>query len=152
MNLISICESLLKRNEIEPFLKRFITGDEWVMKNGSRTTIMYVEDQSKVKLRKVTKSGLCVRACVRACLRACVCVCVCMVRLERNCSLWVVTARSNNDPNVNNWKDYAKQSRESDQNDQQEKRRLPSRQRQIPHIFGDPLKIERMVGKFWSNL
>ena len=28
------CDALLKRNEIEPFLKRFITGD-----NGSRTTI-----------------------------------------------------------------------------------------------------------------
>ncbi|XP_035744177.1 histone-lysine N-methyltransferase SETMAR-like [Vespa mandarinia] len=32
MNRISICESLLKRNEIEPFLKRLITGDEkWIM-------------------------------------------------------------------------------------------------------------------------
>jgi len=31
INRISICESLLKRNEIEPFLKRLITGDEkWV--------------------------------------------------------------------------------------------------------------------------
>ena len=25
---ISICDSLLKRNEIDPFLKRLITGDE----------------------------------------------------------------------------------------------------------------------------
>jgi len=31
MDQISICESLLKRNEIEPFLKRLITGDEkWI--------------------------------------------------------------------------------------------------------------------------
>jgi len=31
MDRISICESLLKRNEIEPFFKRLITGDEkWV--------------------------------------------------------------------------------------------------------------------------
>jgi len=31
MDRISICESLLKRNEIEPFLKRLITGDEkWI--------------------------------------------------------------------------------------------------------------------------
>jgi len=28
MDRISICESLLKRIEIEPFLKRLITGDE----------------------------------------------------------------------------------------------------------------------------
>ena len=32
MNQVSICESLLKRNEIETFLKRMITGDEqWIM-------------------------------------------------------------------------------------------------------------------------
>lgn len=31
LNRISICETLLKRNEIDPFLKRMITGDEkWV--------------------------------------------------------------------------------------------------------------------------
>ena len=31
MDRVSICESLLKRNEIEPFLKRIITGDEkWI--------------------------------------------------------------------------------------------------------------------------
>jgi len=32
MDRISISESLLKRNEIEPFFKQFITGDEkWIM-------------------------------------------------------------------------------------------------------------------------
>lgn len=31
LNRVSICESLLKRNEIEPFLKRMVTGDEkWI--------------------------------------------------------------------------------------------------------------------------
>ena len=31
MNRVSICDSLLKRNEIEPFLKRMITSDEkWI--------------------------------------------------------------------------------------------------------------------------
>lgn len=31
MDRINICNALLKRNEIEPFLKRVITGDEkWV--------------------------------------------------------------------------------------------------------------------------
>ena len=28
MDRINICDTLLKRNEIEPFLKRMITGDE----------------------------------------------------------------------------------------------------------------------------
>jgi len=28
MNRINICDTLLKRNKIEPFLKRMITGDE----------------------------------------------------------------------------------------------------------------------------
>ena len=28
MDQINICDTLLKRNEIEPFLKRMITGDE----------------------------------------------------------------------------------------------------------------------------
>ena len=36
MDRISICEPLLKRNEIEPFLKRMITGDEkWITYNNS---------------------------------------------------------------------------------------------------------------------
>jgi len=31
MDRINICDTLLKRNEIEPFLKRMITGDEkWI--------------------------------------------------------------------------------------------------------------------------
>ena len=31
MDRINICDTLLKRNEIEPFLKRIITGDEkWI--------------------------------------------------------------------------------------------------------------------------
>ncbi|XP_032679751.1 histone-lysine N-methyltransferase SETMAR-like [Odontomachus brunneus] len=27
---INICDTLLKRNEIEPFLKRMITGEKWI--------------------------------------------------------------------------------------------------------------------------
>ena len=31
INRIEICDTLLKRNEMEPFLKRLITGDEkWI--------------------------------------------------------------------------------------------------------------------------
>ena len=41
MDRINICDTLLKRNEIEPFLKRMIT----VMKNGSRTTIQLVKER-----------------------------------------------------------------------------------------------------------
>jgi len=43
MDQIFICESLLKRNEIEQFLKRFITGDEkW---------IMYEKDRGRSKMK-----------------------------------------------------------------------------------------------------
>jgi len=45
MNQISICELLLKRNEIESFLKRLITGDQkWIM------TIMYEKDRGRSKV------------------------------------------------------------------------------------------------------
>ena len=42
MNRINICDTLLKRNEIEPFLKRMITGDEkWITyDNSTRKKIM----------------------------------------------------------------------------------------------------------------
>lgn len=52
LDRISICQSLLKRNEIDPFLKRLITGDEkwiryesvarkrsWMKKDDARQTI-----------------------------------------------------------------------------------------------------------------
>ncbi|GFT87087.1 hypothetical protein TNCV_2748481 [Trichonephila clavipes] len=47
MDRISVCEALAKRNEIDPFLKRMVTGDE----KGSHTTILCVNDhgQSAVK-------------------------------------------------------------------------------------------------------
>jgi len=36
MDRISICESLLKRNEIESFLKQLITGDKkWITYNNN---------------------------------------------------------------------------------------------------------------------
>ena len=41
MDRINICDTLLKRNESEPFLKKMIT----VMKNGSRTIIELVKDR-----------------------------------------------------------------------------------------------------------
>jgi len=51
MDRISICESLLKRNEIEPFLKRLITGDEkWVTYDNN------VRKRSWSKLDKATQT------------------------------------------------------------------------------------------------
>ncbi|XP_073967892.1 histone-lysine N-methyltransferase SETMAR-like [Bombus fervidus] len=47
MQRISICDSLLKRNEIDPFLKRLITGDQkWIVYNnvnGKRSWVMQDE-------------------------------------------------------------------------------------------------------------
>ncbi|XP_012240641.1 histone-lysine N-methyltransferase SETMAR-like [Bombus impatiens] len=47
MQRISICDSLLKRNEIDPFLKRLITGDQkWIVYNnvnGKRSWLMQDE-------------------------------------------------------------------------------------------------------------
>ncbi|XP_015189019.1 PREDICTED: histone-lysine N-methyltransferase SETMAR-like [Polistes dominula] len=54
MDRIFICESLLKRNEIEPFLKRLITGDEkWItlqQSESSKTVIKSEFASSKVML------------------------------------------------------------------------------------------------------
>jgi len=49
MDRISICEPLLKRNEIESFLKQLITGDEkWIM----YSTVMY---DSNIRKRSWSK-------------------------------------------------------------------------------------------------
>nr|KAF7392484.1 hypothetical protein H0235_017483 [Vespula pensylvanica] len=45
MQLISICDSLLKRNEIDPFLKRLITGHE---KNQTINLNVYVQQLAKL--------------------------------------------------------------------------------------------------------
>ncbi|GFU15572.1 histone-lysine N-methyltransferase SETMAR [Trichonephila clavipes] len=44
MDRISICEALAKQNEINPFLKRMVTGDE---KCGSHTTILCENDRGQ---------------------------------------------------------------------------------------------------------
>jgi len=62
---------------------------------------------------------VCVRMCVCACVcvRARVCVCVWDGGRDWNCSLRAAATRSTIDSNLYcNWKDYTKQSRESDQN------------------------------------
>ncbi|PIO60600.1 hypothetical protein TELCIR_17900 [Teladorsagia circumcincta] len=63
MERVSVCDSLLKRNKNEPFLKRMVTGDEkWIMYNNvereqswshpgepPQTTL-----KAKIQLRKIT--------------------------------------------------------------------------------------------------
>ena len=46
MDRINICDTLLKRNEIEPFLKRMITGDEkWITYPTRKWTIQLEKDR-----------------------------------------------------------------------------------------------------------
>jgi len=58
MNRISICEALLKRNEIEPFFKRLIIGDEkwitYIMNNVRKRTWLKQSEAPQI----VAKPGL----------------------------------------------------------------------------------------------
>ncbi|XP_049307894.1 histone-lysine N-methyltransferase SETMAR-like isoform X2 [Bactrocera dorsalis] len=48
MDRINICDSLLKRNEIEPFLKRMVTGDEkWIKYNNVRKRSLSKRDEAQ---------------------------------------------------------------------------------------------------------
>jgi len=82
MDRISICESLLKRNEIEPFLKRLIT-EKWITYDNN---VQRNRGRSKVKLRKRWQSQNWRQE--KWCS-------VSVVGLERNCSLRAAAARSN---------------------------------------------------------
>jgi len=71
MDRISICESLLKRNEIESFFKWFITDNEkWITYDNN------VCSRSKVKLRKRWQSQNWHQK--KLCVCVCICLCVCM--------------------------------------------------------------------------
>jgi len=75
----------------------------------------------------------------------CVCVCGGGVGLERNRSLRAAAAQTILTSTVNNWEDYAKQSRERPE--------LINKkgvifQRQIPHIFGCQKLRELELGSF----
>jgi len=64
-----------------------------------------------VRARARARARACMRACVRACVR------VCVVGLERKIIRYDLSPGQTIDSNLyNNWKDYAKQSKESDQN------------------------------------
>ena len=75
MDRVSICESLLKRNEIEPFFKRMITGGEkWITYDNNVRKKMVVEAwrsftngyKARIDAKEVDAE--------------------CLVELERNCS------------------------------------------------------------------
>jgi len=52
MNQISICELLLKWNEIESFLKQLIAGKKWITYDKKKVFCEKDRGRSKVKLRK----------------------------------------------------------------------------------------------------
>lgn len=50
MDLVSICESLLKRNEIEPFLKQMIRSDEkWITYDNKLWKVLWSKAQETFK-------------------------------------------------------------------------------------------------------
>jgi len=57
MDRINICDMLLKRNEIEPFLKRMISGDEkWITYDNPTRKRSWIEKGEKAQA--IAKSGL----------------------------------------------------------------------------------------------
>jgi len=57
MDRINICDTLLKRNEIEPFLKRMITGDEkWITYNNPIRKRSWIKKREKAQA--IAKPGL----------------------------------------------------------------------------------------------
>jgi len=104
MDRISICESWLKRNEI----KLFFNGSLRAMKNGSRMTIIYEKDQKQViKARWSFANGE--KARIDAKKNYAVCSGKGIIHYELLPSQPI-------DSTINNWKDYTKQSRESNHN------------------------------------
>jgi len=57
MDRINICDMLLKRNEIEPFLKRMITGDEkWITYDNPTRKKSWIKKGEKAQA--IAKPGL----------------------------------------------------------------------------------------------
>ena len=57
MDRINICDTLLKRNEIEPFLKRMITGDEkWITYDNPTRKRSWIKKGEKAQA--IAKPGL----------------------------------------------------------------------------------------------
>jgi len=138
MDRISICESLLKRHEIEPFLKRFImVNEKWIAYDNNVRKKPWSKQGEALQI--VAKPGLTpkkVMLCGGIGKESFIMSCCCPGKRL------ILTST------VNNWKDYAKQSKESDQNWSIEKA-LSSIDNARLHIFGDSSKIERTwLGSF----
>jgi len=100
MNWISICESLLKRNKIKLFLKRLITGnDKWIMYDNNVRKRWSKQGEAP---QTVAKPGSTPRKVILYDGKE-------IVHYELLPGLSLTCT-------VNNWKNYAKQSRKSDQN------------------------------------
>ena len=133
---ISIRESLLKRNELDPFLRWFITSDE-----------KYITYDNSVRKSSWTKQGEAPQMVAKPGLtpwktygsyvwsrigkESFIMSCYHIVkRLILTCI-------------AINWKYYVKQARGSYQNWLIKRCCLPPRQRPTAHIVGDPAKVDR---------
>ncbi|XP_032685598.1 histone-lysine N-methyltransferase SETMAR-like [Odontomachus brunneus] len=104
---INICDTLLKRNEIEPFLKKMITGDEkWVTYDNRTRKRSWTEKEEKAQA--IVKPGLTTKKVM------CVCGGIGRESLTMSCYRSVKQLIPNS--TVNNWRDYNKQLRGSGQN------------------------------------
>ena len=82
MDRINICDTLLKRNEIEPFLKRMITDDgKWITYDNPTGKKSWIKKGEKAQA--IAKPGL---------MRKKVMLC----EMQGNRSLWAVIVQSNN--------------------------------------------------------
>ena len=112
MDRINICDTLLKRNEIKPFLKRMITSDEkWITYDNPTRKRSWIKKEEKAQA--IAKPGLTRKKVI-------LCVWKRMSYLVVNDSLPVPLCCSIKQliPNftVNNCRDYNKQLRGSGQN------------------------------------
>ena len=76
MNRVLICDSLLRRNETEPFLKKLITGDE-----------TWITNDKNVRKRSWSKAGQASQTVVKPGLNSQQGDAMCVVGLEGHYSL-----------------------------------------------------------------
>jgi len=106
MDRINICDTLLKRNEIEPFLKRMITGDKkWITYDNPTRKKSWIKKEEKAQA--IAKSGL---------TRKKVMLCGGIGRESFTMSCYRLIKQLISNSTVNNCRDYNKQLRGSGQN------------------------------------
>jgi len=109
MDRINICDTLLKRNEIEPFLKRMITGDEKWIPYDNPTRKRKIVDKERREGASNRKTGL-----TRKKVMFCVCGGTGRESFTMSCYRPIKQLIPNS--TVNNCRDYNKQLRRSGQN------------------------------------